>query len=149
MPKRKRTSIVWEYFQLTEVAEKDGKMMKKAVCTLCDGQLVYTGGTTNLLNHLETKHPVTYKAATGEASGTKSKQKTLSFPSKLCLPDRANGITNRIAEFVARDLRPFATVDGVDFKQLMNFVEPGYKVPSRTHITTTCHRIYTSIADHS
>ena len=29
----------------------------------------------------------------------------------------------------------------------MNFVEPGYKVPSRTHITTTCRRIYTTVSE--
>ena len=29
----------------------------------------------------------------------------------------------------------------------MNFVEPGYKVSSRTHITTTCRRIYNSTAE--
>ena len=56
-----------------------------------------------------------------------------------------NGITNRIAEFVARDLRPIATVNGAGFQQLMKFLEPGYKVPSRTHVTTTC--IYTLIAE--
>ena len=84
MPKRKRTSVAWEHFELPDVTDKDGKTIKKAVCSLCNGQQIYTGTSTNLLNQLETKHPLTYKSATGESSETKkTKQKTLSFPSKL------------------------------------------------------------------
>ena len=85
MPKRKRTSVVWQHFQLVEVPGEDGKTIKKAECSMCETKLVYTGGTTNLLNHLEIKHPLTYKEATGEASGTKS-QKTLSRSVLLIVP---------------------------------------------------------------
>ena len=54
---RKRTSKVWEFFELKEVVEK-GKKIKKAICKLCDDvSLAYAGGTTNLRNHLEAKHP--------------------------------------------------------------------------------------------
>ena len=52
-----------------------------------------------------------------------------------------------MAEFVCRDLCPKSTVDGKGFCQLMSFLEPGYKVPSRPHLATTCRRLYTSLKE--
>jgi hypothetical protein len=34
---------------------KDKKVTDK--CTLCDAQLTFCGGTTNLINHVKLKHP--------------------------------------------------------------------------------------------
>jgi len=60
MSTRKRTSPVWEFFKLMEVAINE-KKFKKVICKLCEGvSLAYGGGTSNLLNHLEAKDPVTY-----------------------------------------------------------------------------------------
>ncbi len=42
-------------------------------------------------------------------------------------------ISQKIVEIVARDLRPISVVDGEGFKKLINYIEPGYKVPSHTH----------------
>jgi len=47
MAKWKRSSPVWECFELIDVL-KEGETIKKARCILCDEQLAYTGGTTNL-----------------------------------------------------------------------------------------------------
>ena len=35
---------------------------------------------------------------------------------------------------VVHDLRPAALVEGAGFKALMNYIEPGYRVPTATHI---------------
>ena len=60
-----------------------------------------------------------YKTATGEATNTKRKQKMLlEFKTKPCSPDRANGITDWIVEFVAQHLWPITTVDGAGFNPL-------------------------------
>lgn len=49
----KRTSVVWEFFELMD----ERKKVKKAVCKLCDGlRLVYAGGTTKFLAIL--KHSI-------------------------------------------------------------------------------------------
>ena len=37
-------------------------------------------------------------------------------------------------------LSVIARVDGHGFKQLINFLEPGWKVPSCTHATSICHK---------
>lgn len=99
MAKRKRTSVVWEFFELMD----ERKKVKKAVCKLCDGlRLVYAGGTTNLLSHLETQHSVDYKKTVPSETSTKKKQATLtSFQAKSCPPGWASAITNLVAELCA------------------------------------------------
>jgi len=139
---RKRTSKVWDYFELTDVEEK-GKKIKKATCTLCEGvSLAYSGGTTNLQSHLEAKHPSKIKDDDG------CQRKQLSLPvAKNCPPIRSSKITTLIAEFVARDMRPISSVDGSGFQQLLQYMESGYKLPSRPFLTTTCHRLYSSLKE--
>ena len=60
---------------------------------------------------------------------------------------RAAAITERVAAFVALDLRPLRVVEGTGFKQLMNYIEPAYVVPSRTHITSICSKKYHTIKE--
>ena len=75
------------------------KKLKKVICKLCEGvSRAYGGGTSNLLNHLETKHPVAYrKAAPGETFAPQ-RQATLSAFTKTCPPARTNTITTLILE---------------------------------------------------
>ena len=57
------TSKAWRYFKCTA----DSKSVK---CKLCDAELTYTGGTSNMLNHLrlEQEH---------EIKGTPEKQPSM------------------------------------------------------------------------
>ena len=52
----------------------------------------------------------------------------------------SSAINDHLIEFAARDLRPLSIVKGKGFKRLIKCLEPLYKVPSRTHVTTVCHR---------
>jgi len=45
-----------------------GKNAKRVPCKLCDQQLANGGGTTNLLSHLQLKHPEEYKRCTNHDS---------------------------------------------------------------------------------
>ena len=45
------------------------------------------------------------------------------------------------------DLRPLRVVEGAGFKQLMNYIEPVYVVPSRTHVTSICHKKFHAIKE--
>ena len=47
-----------------------------------------------------------------------------------------------IADFVVLDLRPVAVVDGHGFNRLLNCLEPGYRVPSRTFVMKSLKRQY-------
>ena len=51
-------------------------------------------------------------------------------------------MTKLVCEMVARDLRPVSMVEGNGFRQLINFLDPGYQIPSHTHVTTVCCRMY-------
>ena len=51
---------------------------------------------------------------------------------KKCSLVCSKEINTAIAAFVVFDLRPVAVVDGHGFNRLLNCLEPGYTVPSRT-----------------
>jgi len=69
----KRRSIVWKFFELVE-QEKDGKKIKYATCNVfTDTTLTYVGETSNLLHHLEMKHPSEYSKVKGEDSNESDK----------------------------------------------------------------------------
>ena len=48
---------------------------------------------------------------------------------------------------VARDLRPISLVAGDGFKNFMSYVEPGYTVPSHTHVSKVCCDLYDTQKD--
>ena len=62
-------------------------------------------------------------------------------------PERATTITKCISEFIARDLRPISIVEGEGFTHLINFLEPGFRVPSRPHVTSVCQKLYVSMKE--
>jgi hypothetical protein len=52
------TSKVWKFF-------KRCNDLKTVKCQLCEVELTYTGGTTNMLNHIRLKHSVQDESAPG------------------------------------------------------------------------------------
>ena len=57
-----------------------------------------------------------------------------------CSEGCSKQIAKLLANLVARDIHPAAIVEGEGFKALLNFVEPGYKVPTSTHIAKIIHQ---------
>ena len=83
------------------------------------------------------KHPLTYKPKASKVEET-SKQRTLDVVVKprYCAEGKSKEITDKILMMIALDLRAVRIVEGRGCKTLMNYVEPGYTVPSRKHIST-------------
>ena len=117
-------SIVWKLFDLLE-QEKDSIKVKNAVCKICvDMILTYADVTSNLMHHLEARHPNEYCKAKSEESGDKSDKpmKQTSLPvcpsvkrcSSPCSKEQKK-ITMAIVDFVALDLCPIAVVDGCGY----------------------------------
>ena len=127
---RREKSDVWKYFK------KNGQ--KSVTCQICSRRLAYHGGTSNLREHLVRIHPKEFNPR------QKSKPASLEqFLSRTtCSAIRGKRITELISEMVARDLRPAATVKGEGFQALLNFIEPGYKIPSDTHIANIVRQRY-------
>ena len=146
---KQKRSPVWEYFELVD-AIQDGKKIKNARCKLCKNtQLAYKGSTTNMINHIQAKHHSAYQesfpSSQSSSSSSTKRQATLSLVTKKCSPAHSKDIDELVSDFVARDLRPIAIVDGPGFKNLVHFLEPGYKVPSRTHVMSTLRKKYDAL----
>ena len=76
---RKRTSAVWKYFEEPVVVlegDQCGKQVKTISCKLCNQQLTDGGRTTNLMSHLQAKHPKQYKRLNDSAGSSSLKQTT-------------------------------------------------------------------------
>ena len=50
-----------------------------------------------------------------------------------------------VAEFIAKDIRPVAIVEGSGFIRLLEVLEPKYKVPSRKHINKVLRDLYDEV----
>ncbi|KAF3837920.1 hypothetical protein F7725_009688 [Dissostichus mawsoni] len=94
--------------------------------------------------HLKHAHPLYIDRATPSTS-TSSSQPPLKLSQttlvlKPPLSDKTKrDITDKIADFVALDMRPVNIVEGEGFKQMMKFIEPGYTVPKRDTRVAVVH----------
>ena len=119
------------------------RMRKQCVPSLSSGG--EGPGVETRWNHIYTKpldqpHPDKYDESTKES---RSQCKLDSFVhAKKYSAECVEEITRRIADTVARDLWPITIVEGADFKHLLSYLEPRYRVSSHTHIATVCRRLY-------
>ena len=134
-----RSSLVWKHFGF--VKDSDGTVQKeKAVCKLCLQKVARGGGTTNMWNHLKTKHLPEFNVFYLEEPSSSSQTSLDDFVMLKAvkkLPassDLAKKLTDGIADFITRDLRPVSVVDGVGFLNLMHIAKPRYTVPCRRTI---------------
>ena len=133
MAATKSRSDVWDFY-----TKGDGKV----TCNLCKKDLVYRNGTSNLRDHLNRIHPNDYKPHKHDRT-----QQTLESTTRVstCSEARSKRITDLIVEMIAVDMRPIRIVKCDGFLRLMNFVEPGYHVPSTTHISSLIERRFTQL----
>ncbi|XP_011406608.1 PREDICTED: zinc finger BED domain-containing protein 1-like [Amphimedon queenslandica] len=131
-----RSSLVWKYFGFAK--DCDGTLSKeKAVCKLCSQKVAHGGGTTNMKNHLKTKHLAEFNMLYQEEPTTSSQSSLDAFiVSKSVKKFSANSemakkLNEGLADFITRDLRPVSVVDGAGFLNLMHLAEPRYTVPCR------------------
>ena len=69
MSTKRRTSAVWEFFELTEVVDDAGKKTQEKRYASSEGAtLAHAGGTSNLFNYLEV---IRIKAVPRECSSQK------------------------------------------------------------------------------
>ena len=142
---RTSRSSVWDHF------EKCGE--KSAVCQLCKKSFAYHGGTSNLLSHLKTSHPSVIAATDGEIAGSASLSNATpkpgalekfvvsrGNPNKLCSVALSEQLTQLVVEWIATDMRPLNIVNDDGLQRLMAISQPGYNLPSRTHVASIVRR---------
>ena len=143
-----KRSPIWDYFTVNEDAHY-------AVCNVCQisisrgGKNTKTFNTTNIVQHLKSKHIDEFKKYQRAQAGKIAEQQTNSTKQltleaaedrvKLwnCSDPQAQRITHRIGEMVALDCQPLSIVEDTGFLRLMKEMEPiaRYVVPSRKYIT--------------
>ena len=125
-------SDVWTSFE--KLSEKKNKVK----CKICSKELAFHGGTTNLREHLLSKHPLQYKSqpSTSSSGGKQGTLYSFARPTR-CAEPRATEITDKISSMIAMDMKPIQMVEGEGFRSLMSYLEPGYTIPSRKHFTST------------
>ena len=117
------------------------------VCKICQAELSYCRNTKNLRNHLTRYHPTLTLASDNKLSGPKQKKlrESLTLPADS---PRAVEITEEIATFVCKDLRPSSVVENEGFKRLIQVLEPHYVMVQRKHLTeTVIPMMYTCVKD--
>ena len=73
---RKCKNGVWEFFDkpVEEEGNEKTSRNRRIPCKLCNLQLADGGGTSNLMNHLQAKHPQEYKRVVKIAKSAKNKE---------------------------------------------------------------------------
>ena len=125
-------SDVWKFF---DKAKKDGRSV--AICNLCERVLVYNGSTTsNLRDHLSRKHPVGERAVSAKQGTLDAHLTANPEVAKVCSVHRQDKITALLAKWTWRNLRPVSIVEDAGLCEVLAFVEPGYRPPSHTHVSS-------------
>ena len=110
----RKISDVWKYF--TKTPDK-----KKAICSICHKELAYSGGTTNLHDHVSSKHPLQYFPAGKAATGSKTASLDGFVRPSKCSKACAKGITDRVSQMIVQDLRPIRLVECEGFRNLLRY----------------------------
>ncbi|KAH7940693.1 hypothetical protein HPB49_003558 [Dermacentor silvarum] len=124
-------SAIWKQFVKNSAQE--------ATCKICDTKLRTPSSTTTpLANRLKNKHFSLHSVflrdsgKQGRPEGAQPLIKSALKLGKDLSQRERTAITTRIARMLALDLQPYIFVENRGFKELMNHMEPLYKIPSRT-----------------
>ena len=144
--------------------EKDKRKRNEVTCRVCSKRFKYCGNTSNMRLHLNTVHPndfATMEKEESEADSSSSKRKAASksqhseamdtglLGTQQKLPamfeaqkpltrdnPKWKKLTNAICYFLAKDMKPFDTVNDPGFRYMIKTFEPRYTPPDRKTIST-------------
>ena len=144
MPRVK--AVVWDYYKIVDQDQQFARCLACNVRISRGGKTAKCFNTTNMIDHLQKKHPVEYKdyeekkklrqlkeqkdrrQPTMEETRARVKVWDINDP-------KAERIHHKIAEMMALDYQPLSVVNDVGFISLLQMIEPKYKVPSRKYFT--------------
>ncbi|XP_076135696.1 E3 SUMO-protein ligase ZBED1-like [Alosa pseudoharengus] len=122
-----------------------GKLDKSiAICKLCRAAIKYSGSTTNLSTHISRHHAAEANIDNASAAPSSTNMPPLENrditqfihqPQFSSNSARARRISTFVARFIALDLRPYSVVENDGFCDLVNELEPRYKIPRRQHFS--------------
>ena len=125
------------------------------LCTICNAEYAYRGGTSNLREHLPEAHPETQQSmddASGKTGGGVGRTAAGTRPmtsfvatrvvGKKCSPAKSSEISEPVADWVAENMWPASIAHDSGFQHILQYVEPDFVVPSRTHIVILLKKRY-------
>ncbi|KAK7882297.1 hypothetical protein WMY93_028471 [Mugilogobius chulae] len=121
----KKRSMAWDHFDLLP--------SNKVRCMLCTQVLSYTNNTSSMLRHLRARH------------STDQSQQSTTGPCNSCqYPDisKKQLLDEAIVDMIIKDGQPFSMVEGEGFTNLMEILDPLYKVPCRKTVKTMVEERY-------
>ena len=114
-----------------------------AIASCNKRELKYCGNTTNLGNHLKSKHLSIYRTSglsndrntrdrENDDTGSSQGKIVNAFITKLpSSSKKAKQLTDAVGYFIAKDMQPISVVQGSGFKHMLYCLEPRYQVPHR------------------
>jgi len=149
--KRERISPIWGYFKKTNHIKKD-----TASCNTCLKTLsTKWSSTSGLIRHLECEHKSKFTEylklnedalqVTNQDQSKKLKQMKI-FETQVWknTDEKSKAITKKIGIWLAAGLMPYNSVELLEFIELIQLLQPKYKVPGRL---TFSHRIIPKLAN--
>ncbi len=145
----KGKSVVWGYFRLKRKRETKEIEQGVGYCKRCNDAVKCSGGTSNLFSHLERHHKLFLPKSQGKGkhADLASRRKLHEQPTlvEMCQKleqyrpssDRSKNITDKIAMFIVKNLRPFSVVSNEGIRALVQTLDPRYTIPSRTYFSET------------
>ena len=97
---------------------------------MCAKELAHCGGTSNLRGYLQRAHGDKYRA---------EKQPTLESFRRKCSEPRTKAIDQLLVGLVTKDMRLLNIVEREGLSCLLNYIEPGYRLPSLTKLVRKKH----------
>lgn len=143
-----KTSDIWQFFRQVQVDN-----VKYTECTVCREKIRFFSGTTNMMNHLKAKHPLSIGSATttlkarspgdhGSVGASASvvsakhsfggKQAVLNFDIRQCNTDRQKYLSLLVVNFIIRDMRPISVLQGSGFVAQMLYCYTYFLYTSNT-----------------
>lgn len=140
-----KKSEIWAHFTL------DVKN-KKATCKRNpEHVLSYCGTTTNLWNHMKTKHGI--ETGKGKSTSTTAGARGITgyFPSVPVQTgtkkydhdsEKQTMLTTKMRKFMAKNYEPFSLVENEHFRELVSALNPSYNIPSSKTLKKDMEIVY-------
>ena len=140
-----RTAAIWRHFGLTE-KESSSRVIALYVKPVVPLSLMEVEQLTyEITAHYYELFPTTSTEQPGLSKVSKQDKVDRYFPQTDKIPlqsQRYKVLTEAVASFITRDMRPVNVVDGVGFLKLMQMAEPRYVVPCRKTVMKVIDQQY-------
>ena len=122
-----RGNIAWKFFKTYQF---DQKLVN---CTICLKDLIYCSSTSDLTRHLDSQHPVEYKAAKTIDNTKRIGGSGKSMTDYLVTSDTTTSCEEATVRFLVETYQPYSAVENPFFRAMIKAHNPKAKDMSAKH----------------